>query len=154
MRTTVAPTPDSDTRLSVGYQPTSALVYDGGFPPGVSAPSQRIQTQGDPIGTSARDDPEANVDISRYIDQAVGGKTGVVVGQGYSGGLSRDWFAGPFTGRYVRFFRRNLSNDKGPVGLDNRASALQAGVAEQFTVPPTLEQIYQGFVGGGVNNGG
>lgn len=126
-------------------QPSSGMVYDPGFPFGVSAPAQRVQTQPDNIGSSEWNPVRADVDITRYVNQTVGGETGTVIRNGFTSGLNRSWFGAAFTGRSRRFPKADVRHS-GPVGRDNSASVRQAGVAEQFTVGPSLEDIYRSFV--------
>jgi hypothetical protein len=129
-------------------QPAGRVYYDAGFPGTVSSPMYNVVTQQDNIYETNWPAPEANVDIAQYIDQSVGGTTGTVVRNGYRTGINHDWLA-PISDRMVHFVRRDLSKDTGPVGLDNRANVLQAGVSQQFAVMPSLEDIYRGFVQGG-----
>lgn len=145
MKASFTPLGESERVPPDALQPSSGMVYDSGFPYGVTAPDVLVTTQADPIMTTKRDTVDPDVNISRYIDQSVGGQTGVVHDNGYTGGISRAWYAARFTGRSVRFFMRPLQKDTGPVGLDNRNNVLQAGVREQFSTPPSLEQIYQAF---------
>jgi hypothetical protein len=132
----VVPGPDDGSGL---------VVYDAGYPAASGRP--RVQTQGDVIGTTSWPVTEADVSTSRYIDYSVGGQTGTVNNLGWSNGLW--WKRVPFRGQTKQGVMRDLSKDAhGPVGRSNYAGQLAAGVADQFTVPPTLEQVYRSIVGG------
>lgn len=131
--------------------------YDAWFPsmvvPTVNG-AARVATHGDNLGSTSMDFEEADVDIRRYIDTSVGGRTGVANKNGYSTGIRQWWnggigVVGAFTGRTKRFVRRDLAKDTGPVGRSNYMGLLQSQVASMYTVPPSLEDIYRSIVGMG-----
>jgi hypothetical protein len=123
------------------------VLYDAGYPGrAVTLADQHVSHQDD-IGDTSWPVTEADYSTSRYINYSVGGTTGTVNRNGWTNGLW--WHRVPFRGSPTRAVMRDLGKDAhGPVGRSNYAQALQAGVAEQFTVPPTLEQIYRSFTGG------
>jgi hypothetical protein len=127
-------------------QPGSgAVAYDGGYPWAVSR--GRVKSQPDNINQTAwqpNTDP-ALMDLTRWVDPTTGGATGTVARLGWTTGLkAKPWLR--FDGSAARAVRRDLSKDTtGPVGRNNHAGVLAAGVAEQYAVPPTLEQIYRSF---------
>ena len=127
-------------------------VYDDGYP--VKPVSGLFATHADTdiLSGSQQDTPHVDVNIRRYIDTAVGGRTGVVTVAGYSTGFRRWWNGGigttnAFTGRTKRFVTRDLAKDTGPVGRSNYAGQLQSAVASQYHIPPTLEDIYRSLTG-------
>lgn len=126
------------------------VTYDAGYPASVESPLYHIQTQGDTIGHTIGDNglPEVNVDIRRSVDASMGGTPGVMNKQGYTSGISRSWRADRFGGQNVQFVRRDLSGDTGPVGVSNRGGLLKSAVESQYTIPPTMEEIYNSIVGG------
>ena len=107
-----------------------------------------VQTQQDNIGDTDWAAPISDYDITRYVDQNIGGETGTVIRNGYTTGLNRDWWASPFAGGHARFVRRDLAKDTGPVGRDNSRTVLEAGVKQQYTTYPSIEDIYKSFVRG------
>lgn len=123
------------------FTPSGTVTYTGPVPVGVDR-----STQQDNINESSYQLSEPNVDISRYIDASVGGKTGVVNPLGYSTGLNNSWYS-RFAGGMVRFTRRNLAKDTGPVGRDNNMGNLQAGVASQTAQYPSMQAIARSIVG-------
>lgn len=128
--------------------PSGDVVYDGLIPVGDS-----VMTQADNPGATHYDIAHADVDISRYIDQTVGGQTSDVINLGYSTGLNNAWYS-RFAGGVVKFVTRNLSRDTGPVGRDNSRSVLQAGVALQTESWPTIQDIARSIAGLPAQNGG
>lgn len=124
------------------FTPSGTVTYTGSvIPVGVDE-----STQADNIGETSYELSKPDVDISRYIDQTVGGKTGVTNPLGYSTGLNNSWYS-RFGGGYVKFFRRALAKDTGPVGRDNNMSRLQAGVGEQTAQYPSMQTIARSIVG-------
>ena len=143
------PTGQGMAHLNVLVSP-GWMAYDHTYPAAVSAPLYHIQTQGDTIGETIGETglPEVNVDIRRTINQSVGGTPGVANKQGYTSGIQRSWRADRFTGGAVHFVTSDLSIDSGPVGVSNRAGILKSAVENQYTVPPTMEEIYASIIGG------
>jgi len=126
------------------------MVYDSGFPAGVTDPDSNVTTQPDVPGEDIGDWPGANVQFSSYIHASEGGVAGSAERLGWTTGLAKlDRNVHHFTGRAVRFARRNLALDTGPVGVSGYQDKLSAGVDSQFidTMPP-LEDIYRSFTGG------
>lgn len=121
--------------------PAGDTVYDGLIPVGDS-----VITQADNPGQTSYDVAHADVDISRYIDQTVGGETADVYNLGYSTGLNNSWYS-RFSGGVVKFVTRNLARDTGPVGRDNSRSTLQAGVELQTEGWPTIQDIARSVAG-------
>lgn len=130
-------------------QPSSGIDYGTQYPIGAS----QYQTTGAVIGSNMRDGTPVPVAGIGYINQTVGGRSGAVGWNGYSGGLSRAWWGNPFTGRAREFVRRDLVKDTGPVGRDNSRSVLASGVLSQQTVDPSLDDVYSSIVGGFRNGG-
>lgn len=133
-------------------QPTSGgLRYDSGFPAAVTDPDSHITTQPDVPFEDPGDWPGANVQFSTYIHASEGGVSGSNDRLGWTTGIAKlDRNVHHFTGRAVRFVRRNLANDNnGPVGSDHYQDKLAYGVENQFVDPmPPLEEIYRSIVGG------
>jgi hypothetical protein len=129
-------------------EPYSGVVYAyDGYPLGIRQPEvSGTHTQADTIGDTSWAIPDRVVGITSYIDQTAGGSTGTIIRNGYSGGLNPYRRIAPFTGGRVVGVRRNLAADTGPVGRNNHLGVLQAGVASQNYVGPTLEEIYRSFV--------
>lgn len=150
--------PDDDHPISTGQGMAHLnvlvgpgwLAYDQSYPAAVSSPLYHIQTQGDTIGETIGETglPVVNVDIRRTIDQAVGGTPGVMNKMGYTSGIQRSWKADRFSGGAVHFVTRDLAADTGPVGVSNRAGVLKSAVESQYTIPPTMEEIYNSIIGG------
>lgn len=141
------PTPGGNS----GPMPSGTVRYDSGNVGSVANLLYHITVQQDNIGSNSRTGADAggndrSVDITRYIDQNIGGKTGVRIVNGWTSGINLDWNRHQFRGRAVQFVRRNLADDTGPVGRTNFAGTLRTGVMSQFDVPPTLEEIYRSFV--------
>ena len=150
--------PDPDRPVASGQGDAHVMVqqypgwmaYDQSYPAAVSSPLYHIQTQGDTIGETIGETglPVVNVDIRRTIDQAVGGTPGVMNKMGYTSGIQRSWKADRFSGGAVHFVTRDLTADTGPVGVSNRAGVLKSAVESQYTIPPTMEEIYNSIIGG------
>lgn len=141
--------PISPIRPVVAQQPepASGIAYDGAYP-GQLPYIDQVNTRGDNIGATSMGYAEPDVNMCRYIDQTVGGTTGVANKQGYtSGGMAHYWNANHFTGRTKQFMTRDLAKDTGPVGRSNYTGQLQSGVLSQFVIPPSLEDIYRSFTG-------
>lgn len=140
----------ADPQQYIGMPGNGHVVYDQGYPAAVSAPIYHIATQGDTIGHTVGETglPPVNVDIRRTINQSVGGTPGVMNKQGYTSGIQRSWREARFHGGTVRFVTRDLTADTGPVGVSNRAGMLKSAVEAQYTIPPTMEAIYNSIIGG------
>lgn len=142
-------------------QPASRINYqnDGGMPGMVSSPLYHITVNEDTAGIlegqSGRTDEingnDTSVDITRYIDRNIGGSTGVRIVNGWTSGLSTGtWNAHHFKGRAVQLVPAQPASIRpGPVGRINYGGNLAAGVASQFEVPPSLEDIYRSIVNRG-----
>lgn len=143
--------------------PTSGRVgYDGGYPVAVTDPDSNIITQLNDPNVEGVDTqlyvsppmplPEASASLAylRGGNASIGGKMGEALRLGYTSGLAKlDRNVHHFTGRYVRFDRRDLAKDTGPVGRSNYSGKLYSGVEQQFSAAlPPLEEIYRGFTGG------
>jgi hypothetical protein len=131
---------------SVG--PAGRVSYDAGNTLSVASPQWHVQTAQDNFEATSRTDASAggndrSVDITRYIDRNVGGRTGVRIVNGYTTGLNQSWNAHHFRGRAVQFVQRDLSKDGGSVGRTNFAESLRLGVDQQLSVMPSLEDIYR-----------
>lgn len=135
------------------WQPASRVQYDDAMPGAVSSPLFHITVNQDTAGIlegeSGRTDASAggndrSVDITRYIDRNIGGTTGVVINNGYTSGLNQYWNRHSFRGRAVQFEDISRTSDRGgPVGRINYGGNLQAGIDQQFSVMPSLEDIYR-----------
>jgi hypothetical protein len=108
--------------------------------------------EGDPgrVDSSAGGN-DRSVDITRYIDRNVGGTTGAKITNGWTSGLSTGtWNAHHFKGRAVQLVPAQPASIRpGPVGKIPYGANLAAGVASQFEVPPSLEDIYRSIVNRG-----
>lgn len=141
--------------------PTSgATAYDIGYPDGLA--NARMYAQPDTaeglapdglyLGNEDRGDwPAASASLAYLRGEFahVGGQAGSEHRNGWSDGLRKyDRNIHHFTGRYVRFIRRDVSKDGGPVGRSNYAGKLASGVNQQFSADmPSLEDIARGFTG-------
>ena len=127
---------------------------DPRLPAAVSSPLYDIHTKRQEFivqgGTGPQDVglPAVNVDMRRTIQQDIGGQTGVPNRQGYDSGIQRSWKADRFHGGAVQFVTRDLTKDIGPVGVSNRAGVLKSAVEAQYSVPPSMEEIYASIIGG------
>jgi hypothetical protein len=134
-------------------QPAGRVGYDQGMPGAVSSSLFHITVNPDNFEESQRGDASAggndrSVDITRYIDQNVGGSTGAVIGNGYTSGINQYWNRHSFRGRAVQFqSAQDASIRPGPVGRVNYSGNLAAGVDSQFTIMPSLEDIYRSIAG-------
>lgn len=141
--------PDDDAgQRNMVAEPAGRVSYDTGNPGQVSSPLFHITVNQDNIGENSRTDASAggndqSVDINRYIDRNIDGKTGAMVQNGWTSGINQSWNRHSFRGRAVQFVMRDLENDHGPVGRVNYAGNLAAGVEQQFSVMPSLEDIYR-----------
>lgn len=154
--TVVAPIPTPDTVTPGGNtdaQPASRVAYDQGAPGAVSNPQYHITQnqdfnailEGEPGRTDASaGGNDRSVDITRYIDRNIGGTTGDIINNGYTSGINQNWNRHSFRGRAVQFEdTARVQSRGGPVGRINYGGNLVAGVQQQFSVMPTLEDIYR-----------
>lgn len=130
--------------------PESGVAYDLGYPAGVTDPDSHIVTQGD-VPDSDQGGWNGNYSkFTDYVHASEGGETGSDYRNGFTSGLAKlDRNVHYFTGRAVRFVRRDLSKDTdGPVGFSSYQDKLASGVEAQYQQLPSLEDIYRSFTGG------
>jgi hypothetical protein len=129
--------------------PTGSIPdYTLGMPAAVVDPNNHIRTAGSTPGMNRGDWPEASANFD-YVSPAEGGQAGSVMRNGWSTGIAKlDRNVHHFTGRAVTFVRRNLQGDTGPVGTDNHAGVLAAGVQSQVQQYPSLQDIALSLTGG------
>lgn len=123
--------------------------YDASYPVAVNDPSNAAVVHQDVPGSNPGNWPEATASFA-YITPSEGGVAGDSMRNGWSTGLAKlDRNIHHFTGRAVRFVRRDLSKDTGPVGQSNYQGKLTAGVGQQTIEYPSLQDIANSFVNHG-----
>ena len=124
------------TGLPITSIPTQTSPYDVSF-------------QGAPVEFPG-DHGAPSVDITRWVTPSVGGQPGPNNQLGFSTGFqSKAMRRQPFQGAGLNPGAKNVLQ-VGPVGLNNHAGKLYAGVESQIAVYPSQDEIAQTFIRRGI----